>query len=247
MKKALVIFRNTNNLDYLIESCKFLKDICGYVIKPVYMLSPALIDLSKKDLKEIVNKIEDDFFKNLNIKLRENNLTDEYISLIDENSNSIKELLKLCDILVINEKLGLNNFLLEILKKLYKPIIILKGKKLNLKDIILISDDGTKVNKSFNDFFLNFNNQKIEKIDVLSWNFNNLNHNLIDFIKSKDIKVEAYNYYPKENTINEFVEKINEREFLIMGNLNKNFFLEKVMNKLGVQILQRAETNIFIS
>lgn len=247
MKKAMVIFKNTNDLNYLIESCKFLKENYGYVIKPVYMINPAIIDLSKENLKDIVNKVEDKFFKNLNIKLREENLTEEYISLIDENSNSVKELLKTTDIILISEEPGLNNFILEILKKLYKPMIILKGKKLSFNKIILTSDNGVKINKSFHDFYLNFYKEDIKKVDVLTWNYNELDHSLVELIESKDIKVELYKYFPKENSLTEFIEKIDEEDLLIMGNLSKRFFLEKVMNKLGVQILERVKTNIFIS
>lgn len=82
---------------------------------------------------------------------------------------------------------------------------------------------------------------------MLTWNYTELDHSLIELIESKNIKVELYKYFPKENSLNEFIEKIDGEDLLIMGNLSKRFFLEKVMNKLGVQILERVKTNIFIS
>ncbi|MGL5662542.1 MAG: hypothetical protein ACRCW8_01985, partial [Cetobacterium sp.] len=93
-------------------------------------------------------------------------------------------------------------------------MIILKGKKLSFDNIVLTSDNGVKINKSFHDFYLNFYKEDIKKIDVLTWNYTELDHILIELIEIKNIKVELYKYFPKENSLNEFIEKIDGEDLL---------------------------------
>jgi hypothetical protein len=48
------------------------------------------------------------------------------------------------------------------------------------------------------------------------------------------------------NTKDEFFQRMNEFDFIIMGNLSKSFFFEKITKRMGVEIIEKAIKPIFI-
>ena len=44
----------------------------------------------------------------------------------------------------------------------------------------------------------------------------------------------------------EVLEKINECDFFVMGNLSRSYFFEKIIGKNGIKLLEKSKTPIFI-
>ncbi|MCQ8212942.1 hypothetical protein NON08_10455 [Cetobacterium somerae] len=250
MKKALVIFKSGDNLDLIIESCLSLKKEFGFEITPVYALNVNPFINNSEDeanLLEDFSELQDDFLDKTKEKLIEHKLNAHLLTIVQVTTENLKNLLRLNDLLVYQEGLFLGDLFLEILKTIYRPIIVLRGKPLSFENICITSDDGIKVNKSVYNFLSLFSSINLEKIDVFTWDYKKQEHTLLELIHDKGVLPHLRGYSPSLDSIEDFYFELNKSSLLIMGNLSHSFFLEKITNRMGLNILEHVNTPIFIA
>lgn len=249
MKKALVIFKSGDNLDLIIESCLSLKKEFGFEIIPVYALNVNPFISNSEDaanLLEDFSELQDDFLDKTKEKLIEHKLNAHLLSIVQITTENLKNLLRLNDLLLYQEGLFLGNLFLEILKTIYRPIIILRGKPLTFENIGVTSDDGIKINKSVYSFLTLFSSTDIEKLDVFTWNYKKKDHVLLELIHDKGVLPNLRGFSSSLDDIKDFYFELNKTSLLIMGNLSYSFFLEKITNRMGLNILEHVNSPIFI-
>ncbi|WP_432205242.1 hypothetical protein ACQ9ZF_10475 (plasmid) [Cetobacterium somerae] len=249
MKKALVIFKNGDNLDLIIESCLSLKKEFGFEITPVYALNVNLFINNSEDaanLLEDFSEIQDDFLDKTKEKLIEHKLNAHLLTIVQVTTENLKNFLRLNDILIYQEEFYLGDLFLEILKTIYRPIIVLRGKPLNFKNISVASDDGIKINKSVYSFLSLFSTTDIEKLDVFTWNYSKDEHTLLELIHEKGILPNLRGFSSPLDDVKDFYFELNKSSLVIMGNLSHSFFLERITNRMGLNLLEHVNAPIFI-
>lgn len=250
MKKALVIFKSGDNLDLIIESCLSLKKEFGFEITPVYALNVNPFINNSEDeanLLEDFSELQDDFLDKTKKKLIEHKLNAHLLTVVQITTENLKNLLRLNDVLLYQEGLFLGDLFLEILKTIYRPIIVLRGKVLSFENISVVSDDGIKVNKSVYNFLSLFSSTDLDKIDVFTWNYTKGEHTLLELIHNKGVLPNLRGFSSPLDDIEDFYFELNKSSLLIMGNLSHSFFLEKITNRMGLNILEHINTPIFIA
>lgn len=250
MKKALVIFKNGDNLNLIIESCLSLKKEFGFEITPVYALDVNPFINNSEDeanLLEDFSELQDDFLDKTKEKLIEHKLNAHLLTVVQVTTENLKNLLKLSDILIYQEGLYIGDLFLEILKTIYRPVIVLRGKPLSFENIGVASDDGIKVNKSVYSFLTLFSSTDIEKLDVFTWNYSKKEHVLLELIHDKGVLPNLRGYSSALDDIEDFYFELSKCSLLVMGNLNYSFFLEKITNRMGLNILEHINAPIFIA
>ncbi|MGL4977241.1 MAG: hypothetical protein ACRC5G_04435, partial [Cetobacterium sp.] len=86
----------------------------------------------------------------------------------------------------------------------------------------------------------------IKKVTLLTWNYKHEENNVLDLLERKGIEVKLEMYNQQFNTKDEFFDRMNEFDFIVMGNLSKSFFFEKITKRMGVEIIEKARVPIFI-
>ena len=250
MKKALVVFKNGDNIDLIIESCLTLKKEYGFDINPVYSLNVNLFLSSSEDslnLLEDFNDIQDDFLDETVKQLIESKLNAKLDVIVEFTSEKMKDFLKVNDLIICQQGTYLDDIFLDVLKSIYRPIIILRDKPLKFNNIYIASDDGVKVNNSVYKFLTLFTNADLEKVNVATWNYENEFHFLLTLIKNKGVEPLLKPFDSSSNKAEEFYNEINKSSIFIMGNLSHSFFLETVSKKMGKNLLEKINSPIFIA
>ncbi|WP_297598170.1 hypothetical protein [uncultured Cetobacterium sp.] len=250
MEKVLVLFKYYNDAKLAIKNYKALKEKFGFKILPLYIKDLKItIPIGNTFLNsgvviDTVREYEDDYIEKVR-QLLENEKIEEELSVeMGLNKDIIEDYLKKTDLLLIEETGHLDDEFLEILKITYKPVIIVNREVSTFKKVAIVSDNGIKINKSTTIFLKLFPDYK--DVTIISWNYNEEENELYTFLKEKgmDIKIELFN--SKFNTKNEFFERVNQFDFIVMGNLSKSFFFEKITKRMGVDLIEKLEKPIFI-
>ena len=193
---------------------------------------------------DILKEYEDEYIEDLKSLLLKEGVEEELVVEIGINKDIIQEYLKKVDCLMVEETEYLDEDFLDILKIVYKPVIIVNKNVSTFKNIVIISDDGVKINKSVNSFIRDF--PQIKNVTLLSWNYKYQENHLLELLKRKGIEVKVEMFNQHFNTKDEFFQKMNEFDFIVMGNLSKSFFFEKITKRMGVEIIEKAIKPIFI-
>lgn len=252
MKKVVVLLKNGNNLDLILKSYINLKNRFDFEIVPVYIRDIAYkIPISETVLNsggaaEILNGIEDEFINQIHDYFRIYKIEAELLIQSEVGVDEVKTLLKTADLLMLEQSIYLGDLFLELLKIAYRPIIILRNSPINLESISIVSNDGVKVNKSVYNFLNLFPHLEIKNIPILSWNCDYKKHYLVDLIKSKGLLCDVINFDSKDDTIKDFYFALNKFNLVIMGNLSRSFFFEKITNRTGLNLLENLNTSLFI-
>ncbi|MGL6065438.1 MAG: hypothetical protein ACRC0R_00065 [Cetobacterium sp.] len=248
MDKILVLFKYYNDAKLAIENYKVLKEKFNFEILPLYVkelkVPTGITFLSPTMTLDILKEYEDEYIENLKDILDKEGLKEELIIEIGMIKQLIQEYLKKVDFIMVEETDYLDEDFLEILKVIYKPIIIINKSISKFEKVVVISDDGIKINKSIKNFVKDF--PSIKEITLMTWNYKLEENNILDFLERKNMKVKIEMYNDSVNTKDEFFEKMNEFDLIVMGNLSKSFFFEKITKRMGVQIIEKANTPIFI-
>ncbi|MGL5355058.1 MAG: hypothetical protein ACRDAQ_00720 [Cetobacterium sp.] len=248
MDKILVLFKYYNDAKLAIENYKVLKEKFNFEILPLYVkelkVPTGITFLSPTMTLDILKEYEDEYIENLKDILDKEGLKEELIIEIGMIKQLIQEYLKKVDFIMVEETDYLDEDFLEILKVIYKPIIIVNKSISKFEKVVVISDDGIKINKSIKNFVKDF--PSIKEVTLMTWNYKLEENNILDFLERKNVKVKIEMYNDSVNTKDEFFEKMNEFDLIVMGNLSKSFFFEKITKRMGVQIIEKANTPIFI-
>ncbi|MGL6025494.1 MAG: hypothetical protein ACRC0F_12885 [Cetobacterium sp.] len=248
MDKILVLFKYYNDAKLAIENYKVLKEKFNFEILPLYVkelkVPTGITFLNPTMTLDILKEYEDEYIENLKDILDKEGLKEELIIEIGMIKQLIQEYLKKVDFIMVEETDYLDEDFLEILKVIYKPIIIINKSISKFEKVVVISDDGIKINKSIKNFVKDF--PSIKEVTLMTWNYKLEENNILDFLERKNVKVKIEMYNDSVNTKDEFFEKMNEFDLIVMGNLSKSFFFEKITKRMGVQIIEKANTPIFI-
>lgn len=248
MEKILVLFKYYNDSKLAIENFKSLRKRFNFEILPLYVkelrVPTGVTFLSPSMTMDILKEYEDEYIEDLKNLLLKEGIKDELIVEIGLNKDIVQEYLKKVDCLMIEQTEYLDEDFLNILKIVYKPVIIINKNVSEFKNVVIVSDDGVKINKSVNSFVRDF--PQIKRVTILSWNYKYEENHLLGLLERKgvDVKIEMLNQ--QFNTKDEFFQKMNEFDFIIMGNLSKSFFFEKITKRMGVEIIEKATKPIFI-
>ena len=248
MEKILVLFKYYNDSKLAIENFKSLRKRFNFEILPLYVkelrVPTGVTFLSPSMTMDILKEYEDEYIEDLKNLLLKEGIKDELIVEIGLNKDIVQEYLKKVDCLMIEQTEYLDEDFLNILKIVYKPVIIINKNVSEFKNVVIVSDDGVKINKSVNSFVRDF--PQIKRVTILSWNYKYEENHLLGLLERKgvDVKIEMLNQ--QFNTKDEFFQRMNEFDFIIMGNLSKSFFFEKITKRMGVEIIEKATKPIFI-
>ena len=239
MEKILVLFKYYNDSKLAIENFKSLRKRFNFEILPLYVkelrVPTGVTFLSPSMTMDILKEYEDEYIEDLKNLLLKEGIKDELIVEIGLNKDIVQEYLKKVDCLMIEQTEYLDEDFLNILKIVYKPVIIINKNVSEFKNVVIVSDDGVKINKSVNSFVRDF--PQIKRVTILSWNYKYEENHLLGLLERKgvDVKIEMLNQ--QFNTKDEFFQKMNEFDFIIIGNLSKSFLFEKITKRMGVEII----------
>ena len=248
MEKILILFKYYNDAKLAIENFKSLKEKFDFEILPLYIkelkVPTGMTFLSPSMTMDILKEYEDEYIENLKNLLKKEKIDEELTVEIGINKDIIQEYLKKVDCLMIEEVEYLDEDFLDILKVVYKPVIVINKNISKFESVVIVSDDGVKINKSVNSFIRDF--PQIKEVTLLSWNYKFEENHLLDLLKRKGIKVKIDMFNQQFNTKDEFFEKMNEFDLIVMGNLSRTFFFERITKRMGIEIIEKAVKPIFI-
>ena len=246
MKKALILFGNEENTHNLIKSCSYLKEVFGYnldalLIKDVRAETITIGQGVITNVEDMI-KLEKDEMKFLKEKLKEEKLEINLTCTIGIISETIKELMKSYDLLVLGKGATTSDILMDVLKRNYKATIILGNDELKFSNICIANDDSIEVNKSCYNFSRDF--PEIKEFISIQENSNEENI-LNEYLISKGKKIDVKKFSDSKSLI-EFIKSTEQHGITIMGNLSKNFFMERITGRTGLKILEKARTALYI-
>ncbi|MGL5053338.1 MAG: hypothetical protein ACRC5W_07080 [Cetobacterium sp.] len=256
MKKVLVIFEEESKKNILIDSALFFKDKFGYEIVPLYIkdirreeIIPATMDgmilnFNNDPFSEEANSLEEMKMKKIQEKIKDKGID----STLNVESgfpwDIIKEYMKTTDLLILEKRLTLSDTALMILKNHFKPIIMIGEKAITSFDKIGISsDDGTKIHKSMFSFINIF--PEINYFSMFTLRYKIEKNLLMKYLEDKEKKIK-YENFDGDIAKDRYLQEVNKLDLLIMGNLNSNYFVEKIIGKKGLSIMEKSKVSIFI-
>ena len=157
-----------------------------------------------------------------------------------ETSEIVLEELKKYDLLVLVKNEKVTSVLKEILRSIFKPLIILPNvEDFTLDNLMLLDDGAYNANKTLFTFFHIFGEQKV---DVLRVNVEEEDENSL---------VERFgdNYnliHKKGDTFKTIMNEAQNYDLVLMGDLRYTVMVERITGKLGVRILENLQKPIFI-
>lgn len=248
LKRALFLVSAENEVEPLMEFAKvfkkryhvevdavYIKDILKYEIFPVTIEGIGINIGTNFAYKEYRN-MENRTFEKIRRVLEK-----EFSNVYDregETAEMALEELKKYDMLVVVKNEKVSPTLKELLRSIYKPLIILPNKKNFSIDKLLLLDDGAyNANKTLFTFYYMFDEQKVDVLRV--------NVDSDDYLS--DRFGENYNLIRKEgDPFKVIMEESKEYGFVLMGDLRYTVMVEKITGKLGIKLLENLEKPIFI-
>lgn len=254
MRKALVLFGNEIEREALIDSAIYLKKNLGFKLETLYirdiarekvMTTPDGLVMAGRVplLYQGWNEVEKAEIESIKKCIQDKGLDEELVIDIGAVDDVVTEHMKTCDILIVGKNNTLGDREIDLLKANYKTMLLIGKKPLTSMDKVFIgNDNGVKVNRSCYHFIHLFS--EITKFHSVTINQNIEENTLIEYMKqnNKEIchsKLDVADY----ETI---LEKISQADLFIMGNLSRSYFLEKIVGKNGVKLLEKGVSPIFI-
>lgn len=256
-KNVLLVLGNGYNRENLIKSALYLRDNLGFEIRPIHVrdvrkkefLPNAIDGIMLEPMIAGVNKewteYEDKEILKIQKLLNENGIKKDLEVKYGITPEIVIQELKKSDMLLIEKEEKFTEDLIVLMKRFFKPIIVVRDKPLKLNKISIANDDGTKVNKSFQRFSNIFSDIKEIKSLKLENIISDEENYLESFIKGKGLKLIPKNF--KKEEISKFIEECNKADILIMGNLSNSYLFEKITKKIGIKIMEAVETTLFIA
>ena len=249
-KKALFLVTTENEVQPLINFAKifkqkysvdvdvlYIKDVLKYEVFPVSIEGMGLNIGANYAFKEY-RELEEKTVKKLKEKMTDD--ISNFYTKDGETSEIVLEELKKYDFfeLVKNEKV--TSVLKEILRSIFKPLIILPNmENFKLDNLMLLDDGAYNANKTLFTFFHIFGEQKV---DVLRVNVEEDDENsLVERFG------ENYNLiHKKGDTFKTIMNETQNYDLVLMGDLRYTVMVERITGKLGVRILENLQKPIFI-
>lgn len=256
MKRVLVVFLEGTKKNVLMESVSFLKEKLNFEVMPLYIkdvrkddvipatMNGMILNMNTNSFSEERDELETREIEKLRADLKSIGIMKELKVEFGFPWEIIKENLKLADILVLEKGEILSEVVVTALKNQFKPILLIGEKSLTqIEKICISSDDGVKVNKSVSNFINLFS--EIKTYDMLTINYEIEDNKLKQYMEDKG-KVVNYKEYKGEEAKDSYLSDIGKYDLLIMGNLSRGYFFEKITNKKGLNIMEKSKISIFV-
>lgn len=253
MRKALILFGNEIERDSLIETAIYLKRKLGFALETLYvrdvekerplstpdgMVMAGRMPLMLKDWNDVerveIEAIESQFVKS---GLKEKLIFDMG-TILEVATRHMKK----CDMLVVGKNEVMSDSTLSLIKYNYKTILLVGNTPFNsLDNIIFGNDNGVKIDKSIFSFIhlfnevINFNSITINKDDK------DFGNDIIEYLEQNNKKVTKI-----VCSNDDYMENINKSNLFIMGNLSRSYFIERIVGKNGIKLLENTKAPIFI-
>lgn len=251
-KRFLFLLTNEDEIDEIIKFSKalgekyqniekdvvYVKDLVKYDVFPLTIQGLGVNANTHLILEEYL-EIENRKFEEYKEKLLPHFRKVYYVE--GEIIEATLEELKAYDLIVIckNKQEQISDNLSSLLKKNYKPLIILSNteKEYNFDKILMLNDGGYRVNSSVYQYFNTFG---VKDIDVLRVN-----------IEDKNRLTERFgttcNIMDKTGDETEIILSMAPNyDMLIMGELKFSLLFEKLTGRVGVKVIENTKTPIFM-
>ena len=228
------IFKQKYNVDIDVV---YIKDVLKYEVFPVSIEGMGLNIGANYAFKEY-RELEEKTVKKIKEKMTDN--ISNFYTKDGETSEIVLEELKKYDLLVLVKNEKVTSVLKEILRSIFKPLIILPNiEDFKLDNLMLLDDGAYNANKTLFTFFHMFGEQKVDVLRVnveeedengLSERFGS-NYNLI---------------HKKGDTFKTIMNEAQNYDLVLMGDLRYTIMVERITGKLGIRILESLQKPIFI-
>ncbi len=251
LKRALFLVSAENEVEPLVEFAKvfkkrynvkvdaiYVKDILKYDVFPVTVEGIGInlgTNFAYKEFRDIENKT----FENIKKPLEK-----EFSRVYTKEGESAEialEELKKYDLIVTVKNEKISPYMKELLRSIYKPIIVLPNRKDFKLDKLLLLDDGAyNANKTLFTFFYMFDEQKV---DVLRVNVEEDESNQ----KLSERFGDNYKLILREgDTFKTIMAESKNYDLVLMGDLRYTVMVERITGKLGIRLLENLDVPIFI-
>ena len=234
--QPLVNFAGIFKKKYNVEiDVVYIKDVLKYEVFPVSIEGMGLNVGANYAFKEY-RELEEKTVKKLKEQMSDD--ISNFYTKDGETSEIVLEELKKYDLLVLVKNEKVTSVLKEILRSIFKPLIILPNvKDFKLDDLVLLDDGAYNANKTLFTYFNIFGEQKIDVLKV--------NVDEEDFLKERF--GNNYNVIKKEGVPFKIImEESKNYDVVLMGDLRYTVMVERITRKLGVKLLENLEKVIFI-
>ena len=236
--RPLVNFAGVFKEKYDVEiDVVYVKDVLKYEIFPVTIEGMGLNIGANYAFKEY-RELEEKTVKKLKEQMTDN--ISNFYTKEGETSEIALEELKKYDLLVLVKNEKVTAVLKEILRSIFKPLIILPNvEDFKLDNLMLLDDGAYNANKTLFTFFHMFGEEKVTvlRVNVEEDDENSLtqrfgeNYNLI---------------HKKGDTFKTIMSEAQNYDLVLMGDLRYTVMVERITGKLGVRILENLKKPIFI-
>lgn len=251
LKRALFLVSAENEVEPLVEFAKvfkkrynvkvdaiYVKDILKYDVFPVTVEGIGInlgTNFAYKEFRDIENKT----FENIKKPLEK-----EFSRVYTKEGESAEialEELKKYDLIVTVKNEKISPYMKELLRSIYKPIIVLPNRKdFKLDNLLLLDDGAYNANKTLFTFFYMFDEQKV---DVLRVNVEEDESNQ----KLSERFGDNYNLILKEgDTFKTIMAESKNYDLVLMGDLRYTVMVERITGKLGIRLLENLDVPIFL-
>ena len=251
LKRALFLVSAENEVEPLVEFAKVFKKRYNVKVDAIYVKGILKYDVFPVTVEGIGINLGTNFaykeFRDIENKTFENikkPLEKEFSRVYTKEGESAEialEELKKYDLIVTVKNEKISPYMKELLRSIYKPIIVLPNRKDFKLDKLLLLDDGAyNANKTLFTFFYMFDEQKV---DVLRVNVEEDESNQ----KLSERFGDNYNLILKEgDTFKTIMAESKNYDLVLMGDLRYTVMVERITGKLGIRLLENLDVPIFI-
>lgn len=255
MKKVLILFENETTTENLIEGAIYLKEKMGFTVSGLYIndirrdgvmtqgIEGAIYDTTRTIMREEFLELRNQEIKNIKKKLKNIDFEMKIKTETGIFNEIVREEMKTNDILYVGKGNLVSDFLLEVLKENYKSVLIQGEKPLDFTNIFIANDNGVKINRSCYQFMNCFPTYK--NIKIIEGKNVSEKSSLLEYLTSHSYNCKNEILENKEDVI-DVLSKEGLSGVLIMGNLSRSYFLERLTGKIGMKLLKQTPLSIYI-
>ena len=251
LKRALFLVSAENEVEPLVEFAKVFKKRYNVKVDAVYVKDILKYDVFPVTVEGIGINLGTNFaykeFRNIENKTFEKikgRLEEEFSKVYTKEGESAEvalEELKKYDLMVTVKNKKISPYMKELLRSIYKPLIVLPNRKnFKIENLLLLDDGAYNANKTLFTFFYMFDEQKVNVLRV-NVEADESNEKLSERFG------DNYNLILKEgDTFKTIMEESKKYDFVLMGDLRYTVMVERITGKLGIRLLENLDVPIFI-
>ena len=251
LKRALFLVSAENEVEPLVEFAKVFKKRYNVKVDAVYVKDILKYDVFPVTVEGIGINLGTNFaykeFRNIENKTFEKikgRLEEEFSKVYTKEGESAEvalEELKKYDLMVTVKNEKISPYMKELLRSIYKPLIVLPNRKnFKIENLLLLDDGAYNANKTLFTFFYMFDEQKVNVLRV-NVEADESNEKLSERFG------DNYNLILKEGyTFKTIMEESKNYDFVLMGDLRYTVMVERITGKLGIRLLENLNVPIFI-